>query len=56
MKRRLNGKQHIETFERKKEADARHAQIKVEIKQGTHVAPSTSINSGKGGKVVAHGL
>jgi integrase len=40
---RLNGKQHIETFERKKEADARHAQIKVEIKQGTHVAPSTSI-------------
>jgi integrase len=40
---RQNGKQHIETFERKKEADARHAEIKVEIKQGTHVAPSTSI-------------
>jgi integrase len=38
-----DGKRHIETFERKKDADARQAEIKTEILAGTHVAPSRSI-------------
>jgi integrase len=36
-------KQHIETFERKKDADARHDQIRTDIRSGTHIAPSESI-------------
>ena len=35
-----NGKRHIETFGRKKDADARQAQVRVNIKSGVHVAPS----------------
>ena len=27
-----NGRRHIETFERKKDADARHAEVKVDMK------------------------
>jgi integrase len=38
-----DGKRHIETFDRKKDADAREAAIKVDIRAGTHVAPSRSI-------------
>jgi integrase len=38
-----NGKRHIETFARKKDADARHAEVKVDMKAGVHVAPSKSI-------------
>src|SRR5262245_8842587 len=38
-----DGKRHIETFDKKKEADARQAEIKVDIRAGTHVAPSRSI-------------
>ena len=38
-----NGKRHHKTFERKKDADAALAKIKVDIRQGTHVAPSQSI-------------
>jgi integrase len=34
---------HIETFRLKKDADARWAQVKVNIKAGTHTAPSRSI-------------
>jgi integrase len=37
-----DGKRHIETFGRKKEADARQAEIKVEIRAGVHVATSCS--------------
>jgi integrase len=37
------GDRHIETFTHKKEADARHSTIKVNVRQGTHVAPSKSI-------------
>jgi integrase len=37
------GDRHIETFERKKDADARHATVKVNVRQGTHTAPSKSI-------------
>jgi integrase len=38
-----DGDRHIETFERKKDADARHAQVAVNIARGTHHAPSKSI-------------
>ena len=37
------GHRHIETFERKKDADAKHAEVKVDVKKGVHVAPSKSI-------------
>ena len=35
-----DGDRHIETFARKKDADARHAEVKIDIKAGVHVAPS----------------
>jgi integrase len=38
-----DGDRHIETFERKKEPDARHATVKVNVRQGIHTAPSKSI-------------
>jgi integrase len=38
-----DGDRHIETFERKKDADARHATVKVNVRQGVHTAPSKSI-------------
>jgi integrase len=38
-----SGKRHIETFDRKKDADAREATVRVNIRQGTHVAPSETI-------------
>jgi len=38
-----DGRRHIETHERKKDAEARWAQIKVDLGEGTHVAPSQSI-------------
>ncbi len=37
-----HGKRHIETFERKKDADAYHATVRVDVRRGVHVAPSTS--------------
>jgi integrase len=36
------GHRHIETFERKKDADARHAEVRVDVKAGVHIAPSKS--------------
>jgi integrase len=38
-----DGERHIETFERKKEADARHAEVRVDVRAGVHVAPSKSV-------------
>ena len=38
-----DGKRHIETYDRKKDADEAHAKVKVDIGQGKHVAPSRSI-------------
>jgi integrase len=35
-----DGQRHIETFERKKDADVRHSEIRVDIKAGVHLAPS----------------
>jgi integrase len=37
-----NGKRHIETFQRKKDADAQEAKVRVDIGKGVHVAPSES--------------
>jgi integrase len=36
------GERHIETFAKKKDADARHAEVRVDVKTGVHVAPSKS--------------
>jgi hypothetical protein len=38
-----NGDRCIETFSRQKDADARHAQVRVDVRAGVHVAPSKSI-------------
>jgi integrase len=36
------GDRHIETFDRKKDADARHADVSIGVRSGVHVAPSKS--------------
>ena len=36
------GNRCSETFERKKDADARHSEVKVGVRKGTHTAPSRS--------------
>jgi integrase len=41
--RDADGERHHETFARKKEADARHEEIKTELRAGTHVAHSRSV-------------
>ncbi len=38
-----DGERHIETFERKRDADERQAAVKVSVKEGTHTAASKSI-------------
>jgi integrase len=38
---------HIETFARKKDADAHHAMVKVDVGKGVHTAPSRSITVAK---------
>lgn len=37
------GERHIETFEKKKDADAYHATVRVDVAKGTHTAPSKSL-------------
>jgi integrase len=44
------GDRHIETFDRKKDADAKHAEVKVDVRAGIHVAPSKSITVAQAGK------
>jgi integrase len=39
----VNGSRHIETFARKKDADAREAQVTVDVTRGIHTATSKSI-------------
>jgi integrase len=36
----VNGSRHIETFDRKKDADAREAEVTVNVGKGIHIAPS----------------
>jgi integrase len=38
-----DGDRHIETFDKKKDADAWHAKVNVDVRAGVHVAPSKSI-------------
>jgi integrase len=38
-----NGERHIQTFSRKKDADEYHATVRVDVRTGTHSAPSKSI-------------
>jgi integrase len=38
-----DGDRHIETFERKKDADERHSAVRVKVREGTHTAISKSI-------------
>src|SRR5262249_54658776 len=38
-----NGDRHIETFERKKDADARHAVVNVDVDRGIHTPQSSSV-------------
>jgi integrase len=38
-----DGERHIETFRRKKEADARAQQVGIDIRSGTHMPPSRSV-------------
>jgi len=38
-----DGDRHIETFARKKDADAYHATVKVDVRHGVHTAPSKSV-------------
>jgi integrase len=45
-----NGKRHIKTFARKKEADSFHATANVEVRQGLHTADSDSITVGRAGE------
>jgi integrase len=45
-----HGKRHIKTFDKKKAADAYHATVKVEVRQGTHTADSESITVVEAGK------
>src|SRR6476660_9346403 len=35
-----NGERHLETFNRKKDAEAREAAIRIEVSIGTYIAPS----------------
>ena len=38
-----NGERHIETFDRKKDADARHAVVNVDVDRGIHTPQSSSV-------------
>ena len=38
-----DGDRHIETFERKKDADAYHDTVRVDVRKGIHTAPSKSV-------------
>jgi len=44
------GHRHLETFKRKKDADARHAEVTVDVKAGVHVAASKSITVAEAGE------
>ena len=46
----VNGSRHIETFERKKDADARVAQITVDVGKNIHIAPSKTPTVAEAGR------
>jgi integrase len=45
------GDRHIETFTRKKDADARHAEVDVDVRSGVHVAASKSKTVAEAGAI-----
>src|SRR6266404_4816568 len=45
------GHRHIATFERKKDADEYQATVRVDVRKGTHVAPSKSATVAEAGKL-----
>jgi integrase len=47
----VNGSRHIETFQRKKDADAREAQVTVDVGKGIHIAPSNSPTVAEAGEL-----
>ena len=46
-----DGDRHIETFTRKKDADARHAEVDVDVRSGVHVAASKSKTVAEAGAI-----
>jgi integrase len=46
-----HGHRHLKTFARKKDADAYHAKVKVDVRAGTHTADSRSITVAEAGKL-----
>ena len=44
-------KRHLKAFKRKRDADAYHATVAVEVRQGTHAADSTSITVAEAGNL-----
>jgi integrase len=47
----VNGSRHIETFERKKDADAYEAKVTVDVGKGIHIAPSKSVTLAEAGEL-----
>jgi integrase len=45
-----DGDRHIETFDRKKDADAYAATVKVDVRQGVHTAPTKSVTVAEAGQ------
>jgi integrase len=45
-----NGKRHLKTFARKREADAYHAAVKGEVRAGLHIADSDSVTVAEAGR------
>jgi integrase len=45
------GRRHIKTFDRKKDADAYHAMVSVDVRQGTHLPDSESITVAEAGRL-----
>jgi len=45
-----DGDRHIETFKKKKDADAYHAEVGVDVRSGTHIAPSKSVTVREAGE------
>jgi integrase len=45
-----DGDRHIRTFERKKDADAYHASVNVDVRHGIHTAPSRSVTVAAAGE------
>jgi integrase len=50
-----HGKRHLKTFERKKDADAYEASVKVDVRQGTHTPDSASITVADAGELWING-